>query len=123
MQNQNLGLKIDQTVVIKPPLARIDSFYRNIKEFKHECLQLPEIKSVAASTNVPGEPIFWNAGGIKLVGTDDKDAKQYRVIGVDYDFLTAYNLKILAGRVFGERFQDGYRRSGFYQKRYRATGL
>jgi putative ABC transport system permease protein len=105
MQNQDLGLKIDQTVIIKPPLARIDSFYRNIKQFKHECLQLPEIKSVSASTSIPGEPVFWNAGGIKLVGANDKDAKQYRIIGVDYDFLPAYNLKLLAGRLFGESFR------------------
>ena len=105
MQSQDLGLKIDQTVIIKPPLARIDSFYRNIKQFKHECLQLPEIKSVSASTSIPGEPVFWNAGGIKLVGANDRDAKQYRIIGVDYDFLPAYNLKLLAGRLFGESFK------------------
>jgi putative ABC transport system permease protein len=79
MQKQDLGLRIDQTIVIKPPLARVDSFYRNIRGFKRESLLLPEVKSVAASTSIPGEPIFWNAGGIKLVGDDDKTAKQYRV--------------------------------------------
>lgn len=98
-------MKIDQTVVIKAPLAKVDSFYRAMKGFKHESLQMPEVKSVAVSTTIPGDPVFWNAGGIKLVGDDDKTAKQYRVIGVDYDFLTAFNLKVLAGRVFGESFR------------------
>jgi putative ABC transport system permease protein len=105
MQQQDLGLKIDQTIVIKPPLARIDSFYRDIKQFKHETLELPEVKSITASTNIPGDAIGWNAGGIKLVGENDNQGKQYRVIGVDYDFLTAYNLKLLAGRLFGESFR------------------
>jgi len=105
MQKQDLGLRIDQTIVIRPPLAKIDSFYRNIKAFKRESLQLPEVKSVTASTSIPGEPIFWNAGGIKLVGDDDKTAKQYRIIGGDYDFLKAYDLKLLAGRVFGESYR------------------
>lgn len=105
MQKQDLGLKVDQTVIIQAPLAKIDSFYRNIRSFKRESLQMPEVKSVAVSTTIPGDPVFWNAGGIKLVGEDDKNAKQYRVIGVDYDFLTAYNLKVLAGRVFGESFR------------------
>ena len=105
MQKQDLGMRIDQTIVIKPPLARIDSFYRNIRAFKRESLQLPEVKSATVSTSIPGEPIFWNAGGIKLVGDDDKTAKQYRVIGADYDFLKAYDLKLLAGRVFGESFR------------------
>jgi putative ABC transport system permease protein len=105
MQKQDLGVRIDQTVIIKAPLARVDSFYRNIRAFKHDNLQLPEVKSITVSTNVPGEPVFWNAGGIKLVGDDDKNAKQYRVIGADYDYLTAYKMKVLAGRVFGESFR------------------
>jgi len=105
MQKQDLGVRIDQTVIIKAPLARIDSFYRNIRAFKHDNLQLPDVKSVSVSTSVPGEPVFWNAGGIKLVGDDDKNAKQYRVIGADYDYLTAYKMKVLAGRVFGESFR------------------
>ncbi len=104
MQKQDLGMRIDQTLVIKPPLVRVDSFYRNMKEFKNECLQLPDVKSVAVSTTIPGDPIFWNAGGIKLKGADEKEGKQYRIIGVDYDFLTAYNLKVIAGRAFGKDF-------------------
>ncbi|WP_183577763.1 ABC transporter permease [Mucilaginibacter sp. X5P1] len=104
MQKQDLGMQIDQTLVIKPPLVRVDSFYRNMKEFKNECLQLPAVKSVTVSTSIPGDPVQWNAGGIKLVGTDEKEAKQYRIIGVDYDFLNAYNLKVIAGRAFGKDF-------------------
>src|SRR6202012_3824744 len=68
MQKQDLGIKVDQTVIIQAPLAKIDSFYRNIKAFKRESLQMPEVKNVAVSTTIPGDPVFWNAGGIKLVG-------------------------------------------------------
>lgn len=104
MQQQDLGMKIDQTVVISAPLAKVDSFYRQMRGFKQQCLERPDVKSVSVSTTIPGDPVFWNAGGIKLVGDDDKNAKQYRVIGVDYDFLSAYNFKLLAGRLFGESF-------------------
>ena len=46
----------------------------------------------------------WNAGGIKLVGTDESTQKQYRVIGVDYDYMKAYDMKLIAGRIFSKDY-------------------
>jgi putative ABC transport system permease protein len=59
---------------------------------------------VAASTSIPGEAVGWNAGGIKLVGTDESTQKQYRVIGVDYDFMNVFGMKLIAGRIFSKEF-------------------
>ncbi|MDR6940778.1 ABC transporter permease [Mucilaginibacter pocheonensis] len=106
MQNQKLGIKIDQTLVIKAPLVKVDSFYRSMSTFKQECLTQPSVKSVTVSTNIPGEPVFWNAGGIKLTSADQSQGKQYRIIGTDYDYLTAYDMKLVAGRKFSKDFGD-----------------
>jgi putative ABC transport system permease protein len=87
MRAQNLGLNIDQTVVLKPPPIRIDStFERQTNAFKQEMLRESGIKSVTVSSSVPGEAVDWNAGGIRLIGADEADSKQYRVIAVDYHF-------------------------------------
>ena len=104
MEKQSLGINIEQTLVIKPPLAHIDSFYRSMSAFKNECLRDPSIKSLTVSTSIPGEPVGWNAGGIKLKGTDQSQGKQYRIIGGDYDYLKAYGAKLIAGRVFSKDF-------------------
>lgn len=104
MQKQNLGINIDQTVVIKGPLAKVDSFFRTMKNFKEESLKLTNVKSVTASTVVPGEPIPWNAGGIKLHGAAESTAKQYRIVGGDYDYLDAFDFKILAGRKISKAY-------------------
>ncbi|HEX3384275.1 MAG TPA: ABC transporter permease, partial [Mucilaginibacter sp.] len=104
MEKQNLGININQTLVIKQPLAHIDSFYRSMSSFKNECLRDRSIKSITVSTSIPGEPVGWNAGGIKLKGTDQSQGKQYRIIGGDYDYLTAYNAKLIAGRLFSKDF-------------------
>ncbi|WP_426671698.1 ABC transporter permease [Mucilaginibacter sp. McL0603] len=104
MQKQNLGISIDQTLVIKAPLAKVDSFYRTMKAFKEESLKLSDVKSVTASTVVPGEPIPWNAGGIKLHGASESTEKQYRVVGGDFDYLTAFDFKVLAGRKIAKEF-------------------
>lgn len=104
MQKQNLGINIDQTLVIKAPLAKVDSFYRTMKNFKDESLKLANVKSVTASTAIPGEPIPWNAGGIKLHGAAESTGKQYRVVGADFDYLDAFNFKLLAGRKISKNF-------------------
>jgi putative ABC transport system permease protein len=64
----------------------------------------PSIKSITVSTSIPGEAVGWNAGGIKLTGAADNTADQYRIIGGDYDYLTAYDLKLIAGRKFSKEF-------------------
>ncbi|MEZ0541382.1 ABC transporter permease [Fibrella arboris] len=105
MREQKLGLNIDQTLVIRPPIVRNDSTYMSqMKSFKEELLRQSAIRSITASTSIPGEPVGWNAGGIRLKGQDESKAKQYRVIGVDYDYMNAYGLKLIAGRNFAKSF-------------------
>lgn len=105
MRRQSLGINIDQTLVVTPPLVGVDSTYmRQIEAFKNALQQESSIKNVAVSTSVPGEAVGWNAGGIKLVGQDESKQKQYRVIGVDYDYMKTYGLKLIAGRVFSKDY-------------------
>ncbi|WP_018618107.1 ABC transporter permease [Spirosoma luteum] len=105
MREQTLGINIDQTLVINPPIIRTDStFVRQMATFKEELLRRPGIQSITASTVVPGQASDWNAGGIRLKGTDESKSEQYRVIGVDYDFLKTFDLKLLAGRNFAKDY-------------------
>ncbi len=75
-----------------------------MKSFKEELLRQSTIRSITASTSIPGEPVGWNAGGIRIKGADESKGKQYRVIGVDYDYINAYGMKLLAGRNFAKDF-------------------
>ncbi|RIV17252.1 ABC transporter permease [Fibrisoma montanum] len=105
MREQTLGLNVDQTLIIRPPIVASDSTYMGqLKAFKEELLRQSTIRTITASTSIPGDPVGWNAGGIRLKGLDESKGKQYRVIGVDYDYLTGYGLKLLAGRNFAKDF-------------------
>ena len=123
MEKQKLGVNIDQTLVIKPPLAKVDSFYRSMKAFKTESMRDPAVKSVTVSTSIPGEPVGWNAGGIKLTGTPESAGKQYRIIGGDYDYLKAYGAKLVAGRVFSKDFSTDPHAVVFNQKAVEQMGF
>ncbi|MBS1605546.1 MAG: ABC transporter permease, partial [Bacteroidetes bacterium] len=98
MQNQDLGVRIDQTLVLSGPRVTDSTYDNKFTGFKTEALRLPGVQQMTASTEVPGQKVGWNAGGIRLVGSDK--GEQYRVIGIDHDFLSAYGLHLLKGRNF-----------------------
>lgn len=105
MRKQSLGINVDQTLVVNRPIVGLDSTYlQKISAFKETLKQKSSINNVTVSTTVPGQPVDWNAGGIKLVGADETTQKQYRVIGVDYDFIKMYQLKLIAGRDFSKEY-------------------
>jgi putative ABC transport system permease protein len=104
MQEQDLGVEINETLVIRGPGVTDSTYENKLTAFKTEMLRNPSIKKIAASSDVPGNKVGWNAGGIKLVGSDQSKANQYRIFGIDYDFIDTYGLRILNGRNFSEKF-------------------
>jgi putative ABC transport system permease protein len=100
MRNQELGVNIDQTLVINTP-AVTDSTYQNENEgFKQTVLGFPEVSAFSSSTAVPGRQPGWNAGGIRRLSQASNDGQQYRIIMMDHDYVQAYGLAVLAGRSF-----------------------
>ncbi|KAK6020366.1 hypothetical protein OSTOST_13980 [Ostertagia ostertagi] len=124
MRKQSLGIDIDQTLVASPPIVGIDSTYlQKIASFKESLKRLSSVTAVSVSSSIPGEAVGWNAGGIKMVGTDESTQKQYRVIGVDYDYLGMYGMKIIAGRPFSESFGSDAEAVIFNRKGVEQLGL
>jgi putative ABC transport system permease protein len=104
MRNQELGVNIDQTFVIKGPGVADSTYNEKLSAFKEELLKFPSIKAITASTCIPGSKVYWNAGGIRRASDDDTKSNQYRIIGVDYDFINAYNLSLVTGRGFSKTY-------------------
>ena len=124
MRKQSLGINIDQTLVIRPPNVLTDSIYtQSMNAFKETLRQYTDIKGVVISTSIPGQPVDWNAGGIKLVGTDESNQKQYRVIGMDHDYMKQYGIKLIAGRHFSRDFGTDDSAVIFNKKGFEQLGL
>ncbi len=103
MRNQSLGANIDQTLVLKGPQSLVDSLYQNTYQpFKSTVLQQTGIKNLTASTSVFGNEIYWT-NGCKRLGGNATATTLYN-LGVDYDFIPAYNIKMVAGRNFSTQF-------------------
>lgn len=106
MQHEDLGVNIDQTLVVRAPRVYDSTADNKIAAFRNEVLQIPGVGLITSSTEVPGGKVGWNAGGIREVGADATKSRQYRIIGIDYDFVDAFGIKVIKGRNFSRQFAD-----------------
>ncbi|MBA4056634.1 MAG: hypothetical protein C0490_18110, partial [Marivirga sp.] len=68
MKNMDLGVNIDQTLVLKGP-GVVDSLYQqNFEAFKTEVLRIPGVKGISASSSIPGEENYWTRDIGRLSG-------------------------------------------------------
>jgi putative ABC transport system permease protein len=103
MQNQALGVNIEQTLVLTETASRPDSTGQTpVRAFLNEVGALAGVVSTTKSTNVPGEEIG-NSTGVKLVGGNSE--KRCRTLGIDERFIRQYELQLLVGRDFFENFK------------------
>lgn len=102
MQKQDLGIDIQQTLVLKAPnnMGESSDYEQKWEVFRNEVLALPAIESVTASNTVPGKGYNWTQEGIRREEADPKESGLYHMVGIDYDFVPSYQLRLLAGRNF-----------------------
>jgi putative ABC transport system permease protein len=104
MRSQDLGANINQTLVVSGASSIQDSVYQNLfQPFKNDVLQTPGVKNVTVSSSVPGKEIYWT-NGISRIGPDHPGAITLYHLGIDYDFIPAYDIHILKGRNFSKEF-------------------
>jgi putative ABC transport system permease protein len=102
MQQQDLGMNIDQKLIVKAPkLLRTDSFTNDIRFFKDLLSAQTGVRQVTASSEVPGQAIFWTDEWQRFHETA-ADYKLCSMLAVDEDFIPAYKIRLLAGRNFSK---------------------
>jgi putative ABC transport system permease protein len=82
--------------------VRDASFTSRLQTFKEVLLKNPDISHFSVATDVPGQQVWWDAGGITRKGASDN--KNYQIVGIDYEYVTLFNLKFAAGRNFSREF-------------------
>ncbi|MDX2045291.1 MAG: ABC transporter permease [Chitinophagaceae bacterium] len=104
MRNQSLGVNIRQNLVLDGAASIGDSLYQNtFQPFKDEILKQPGVKSMSVSTSVMGREIYWT-NGIRRIAPDNPGSVTLYHLGIDYDFIPQFEMKLLAGRNFSRDF-------------------
>lgn len=99
MRQKELGVKLNDIIVLDGPEV-IDTLYDNkIEAFRTEINQLSGVKSFTAAYSIPGESIYWTRG-IRRVDVSGKNNITVYNVGVDYDYFTTYELDFISGRDF-----------------------
>ncbi|MFZ1805645.1 MAG: ABC transporter permease [Cyclobacteriaceae bacterium] len=100
MRQQDLGLSIAHTLVVRAPNVR-DTLY-NIYQpaFKNKLLQHSFIKRVGTTSDIPGQTPSITTGSARRLDQSDKEVGYYYVNFVDEDYLQTMDLTFLAGRDF-----------------------
>ena len=103
MKNQDLGININRTIVAKAPGVTDSLFVIKANTFKNEILNLSQVENFSASTNVPGDEIYW-ANSIRKAEETSDQSKVIYMIGMDDNYIPTFDLDVLAGRNFSRNF-------------------
>ena len=98
MQNHNLGIDIEQTIIIDPPILTDASSIEKFEVFKNEILKMPTINGVTYATSFPGAEINWHRTDIKLGDVNNEYRFDSRIISMGTDFFNVFDLPIITGR-------------------------
>ena len=101
MKNVDMGMDINQVMVVKGFGAQPYASYEN---FKSKLEAFPSIKAVGRSSSAPGEEITNLSLRARIATKGDKSSvdKELKLMTVDGDFFKALDVKFLSGRNFDE---------------------
>lgn len=98
MTKKDLGFDKENLIIIQRP----DAFYKQMKSFRNQVLQIPGVENVGFSFSVPGEVFSNNA----FFRDDDPDKNTYLInqTSVSFDFPQTLGVSLVAGRFFSTEF-------------------
>jgi putative ABC transport system permease protein len=104
MRSQVLGADINQTLVLRGINSMRDSTYQSsFPSFRNDLLRIKDVRGITGSSNVMGQEITWSTTWERL-GSASRTNYTLLHLGIDFDFIKNYGLKIIAGRGFSRDF-------------------
>ncbi len=99
MQDKDLGMSIDQTLIIKGSGKKGAAHFDKWEYFANKAVSYGPIRSVAVSTNIPGHNSGW---GRNLYPVDMPEQKEVpvKIIATGPDFFSLYEMEFIAGNNF-----------------------
>ncbi len=102
MERHDLGVNIDQTIVLKFPVSR-EELIQKITLFAENLKTEPFIQSVSLAGSVPGMEVASFASN-RLQGESSEQHRLYEMLTVDDGFVDTFGFRLLAGRSFQKGF-------------------
>lgn len=98
MKNQNLGVNINQSMIIEAPVRNEDYFLK-MNSFKNELKDFGDVEAVTRSSAVPGKEVAKFLANRKEYAPEEEQ-KLCEMLKVDFDYVSTYGLELVTGRDF-----------------------
>ncbi|MBC8054732.1 MAG: ABC transporter permease [Sphingobacteriaceae bacterium] len=102
MHEQQLGVDIERTIVMKFPVSS-SNLKESVEQFAEKLRTFSNIKAITITGAVPGLEVAKFASN-SLYGSAEKNTRLYEMLTVDYDYVRAFDMKLVAGRSFVKGF-------------------
>ena len=102
MQKQDLGYDKEQMLIVRASPIGDSSYRTHVSQFVNSVRQLPQVKQLAGSTEVPGHVIV-ERNNVRRVTQDEAGSVGTFFINADENFFSTYGIKIVAGRNLTEQ--------------------
>lgn len=123
MRSQNIGIAIDQTLIIEEPLLHDATTIQKFEPFKNEILRLASVTGVTYASTFAGSEIDWHRTDITL-GEEKADFHyDSRIIGIGTEFLDVFDLKLILGRNFNPNNKGDNRTMLINEEAYKMFGF
>ncbi|MEM9997323.1 MAG: ABC transporter permease [Bacteroidota bacterium] len=99
MRSQDLGVEIDQTLVVEGPGVQDSTYAERYDAFRQEMERTAGVRGVAASSEIPGNLIYWTNGAVQIGQDQNTNTIMYQM-GVGDGFFEGYGLDLVAGQLY-----------------------
>lgn len=99
MRSRDLGLELKDRIVVRSPMLFVNGSGNYQEKMKATLGALPEVQSIAAANEIPGNEIYWKTEDFHLEGKE-KSGVMYSMLSVGEEYFELFDLDILAGRQF-----------------------
>lgn len=102
LQNKKMGFEKNHLLYMEIP----DALKNNYETLKNELRQNDSITGVTASVSLPSFGRDINTQDVSWEGKESNEEILMRGVGVDYDFIETFKMKMLDGRPFSRAFSN-----------------
>jgi putative ABC transport system permease protein len=103
MKQADLGVALDNRIVIRSPGTADSTYAGHVQAYKERLQAYPFIRSVSFASAVPGMTLNESGYVRRVAGPSIDDNNVFKLL-VDQDFFRTYDVRLLAGRPFSDTF-------------------
>ena len=96
IRNKELGLNIDQTLIVKGPAVKDSTYQATLSFFSTEIKKLPGLSSFALTSSIPGQELHWGRSFARHDSPENSIGSS--IVAIDENFFDLFDAKFVAGR-------------------------